>query len=151
MEEEAQEKIVYDTSFQATDAVIRNAQNDMFLLGKRDKGLWRFIGGFVDPKDASLEDSAKRERIEEAGINLECDNPKYLFSFRVNDPRYRESRHKIMSAVFLHDYIFGFARAGDDIKHVEWFAAYLIRANYKDLIVETHWPIVEKMMELHLL
>ena len=144
----------YPTSFQTTDCVIRNQANDQFLLGrkKKDKGKFRFFGGFVDVKDDSLEASNLRERIEEAGGDLECTPPRYIFSKRIDDPRYRDSEHKILTAVFLSEYIFGFAKAGDDIDDgIEWFHAYLIRANYKDLIVETHWPIVEKLIELRIL
>lgn len=143
----------YPTSFQTTDAVIVNPQNNQLLLGKRaTQDRWRFIGGFVDPdKDQTLEGASKRERIEEAGINLECAEPRYLFSFRVDDPRYRESKHKIMTAAFLHEYVFGFPTAGDDIAQVAWFADYLVRANYKEFIVQEHWPIVEKLISLHIL
>jgi len=141
----------YPTSFQTTDAIIRNSQVNKFLLGKKETGNWRFIGGFVDPKDASLEDASYRERVEETGKNLECAKPEYLFSFRVDDPRYRKTEHKILTAVFLHEYIYGFPEAGDDIKEVEWFAPFYIRANYKEIIVEEHWPIVEKLIELRIL
>lgn len=145
----------YPTSFQATDTIVinRQAKVPQFLLGKKDPkkhktDKWRFLGGFVDPKkDNSLEDASKRERLEEAGMNLECSDPQYLFSFRVDDPRYRKSEHKIMSAVFLHEYIFGFAKAGDDIKETEWFPNFYIRANYQDMVVEEHWPIVERLIE----
>lgn len=144
----------YPTSFQTTDCVIRNRDRSEFLFGrkKKDNGKWRFLGGFVDPKDLSLESASQRERLEEAGKNLECAQPQYLFSLRIDDPRYRDSQHKILTAVFLHDYIFGFAEAGDDINDgVFWFDDFIIRANYKDLIVETHWPIVEKLIELRII
>ncbi len=123
----------YPTSFQATDAFVYNNENETLLLGRKkwDNGKWRFVGGFVDPKDLSLEDAAYRERIEEAGKNLECEKPKYLFSIRIDDPRYRESEHKIMSAVFLHQFIFGHAVAGDDIDDgMEWFSIFYLRNNY---------------------
>jgi ADP-ribose pyrophosphatase YjhB (NUDIX family) len=144
----------YPTSFQTTDCVIRNPENNQFLFGRKKKnnGKWRFLGGFVDVKDLSLEAASKRERIEEGGLDLECVEPKYLFSVRIDDPRYRESEHKILTAVFLHDYLFGFAKGGDDIDDgVEWFRDYEIRASYKDFIVDTHWPIVEKLIEMRII
>lgn len=144
----------FPTSFQTTDAVIKDASMGRFLFGRKKKnnGKWRFLGGFVDPKDQSLETAAFRERIEEAGINLECSFPRYLFSIRIDDPRYRDSEHKILTAVFLHEFIYGFAKAGDDIDDgIEWFSDFYIRANYKEFIVDTHWPIVEKLMEIGVL
>lgn len=143
----------YPTSFQTTDCVIRNSSLDQFLLGRKEKdgGKWRFIGGFVDPKDLSLEDASARERREEAGTDLECAPPHYLCSIRIDDPRYRDSEDKILTGVFLHEYIFGYPKAGDDIDEVRWFNAFIIRAEYKDLVVPTHWPIVEKLLDLRIL
>jgi bifunctional NMN adenylyltransferase/nudix hydrolase len=138
----------YPTSFQTTDAFIFNRVTRGMLLGrKKGADKWRFIGGFVDPKDVSLEAAAQRERIEEAGKNLECAFPEYIFSFRVDDPRYKDSPHKILTAVFAHEYIFGYAQAGDDIEQVDWFDFSYIRGSYKKIVVKTHWPIVESLIK----
>lgn len=138
----------YPTSFQATDCVIIDTAKRTLLLGRKPKeNKFRFVGGFVDPKDTSLEVANLRERIEEAGMNLECTPPSYLFSFRVDDPRYRDKSDKIMSAVFLYNYIFGFAKAGDDIGEVRWFNIDDVKENYKHIIMQEHHPLVEKLIE----
>ena len=140
--------IKYDTSFQTTDCFVINREKKEILLGrKHTESKFRLIGGFVDPADLSLEDAAKRELREEAGANLECSHPQYLFSNRQDDPRYRDSRDKILTAVFRFEYLFGFATAGDDIKEVGWFGDYYIKLNYKEMVVETHWPLIEKLIE----
>jgi len=145
----------YPTSFQATDAVIfkKSGNANVMLLGrKKFKKKYRFIGGFVDPeKDKSLEQANRRECYEEAGTNLECSDPKYLFSFRVDDPRYRDSVDKIMSAVFLREYVYGTEKAGDDIKEVVWFSRPYVRKYYKEVVVKEHWPLVEELIRRNIL
>jgi bifunctional NMN adenylyltransferase/nudix hydrolase len=137
------EKVIYDTSYQATDSVIiRKATRELLLGRKKDATLFRFIGGFVDPKDDSLENASVREKNEEAGINLECSEPAYLGSFRVDDPRYRNSRHKIMSAVFYSYVLWGMAKAGDDIVEVKWMDIDDFKKHYLMYIVPEHFPIV---------
>lgn len=137
---------IYPTSFQCTDSVIINKEGQMILLAKKDnEPLWRFPGGFVDPSDPSLEYASTREKSEECSIDLECSPPVYLGSFRVDDPRYRDSQDKIMSAVFVSNYIFGKPVAGDDIAYVEWFTMKYLRNNYQDIIMKCHLPIIEML------
>lgn len=88
--------IVYST----VDIIIVNNNNE-FLVGKKgDK--FAFIGGFVDPQDKTLIDSAKRELLEESGINTDL---KYLASIKINDYRYRKTKDSIMTHIFVgyHD------------------------------------------------
>jgi bifunctional NMN adenylyltransferase/nudix hydrolase len=137
----------YPTSFQATDVVVIDRQGGRILLGRKPKQpAWRVMGGFVDPADQSLEMSAARELQEEGGINLECTPPKYLFSFRVPDPRYIGEQDKIMSAVFLRFYLWGIPKAGDDIKSVKWFTKDYVRRNYKNMIMPEHYPLIEELI-----
>lgn len=139
----------YPTSFQATDCFIVHREGGKILLGKKpSQKFWRFLGGFVDPSDVSLEAANARERQEEGGIDLECSRPEYLFSFRVNDPRYSDKPDKIMSAVFKSFYLWGAPKAGDDIGKVRWFSRDYIRRKYKKIIMPEHFPIVEKLIEL---
>lgn len=132
---------------QTTDSVIINEHDETMLLGrKRREKLFRFIGGKVDPTDTSLEQSSVREKNEEAGINLECSRPEYLGSFLVDDPRYRQSEDKMMTAVFLSYQLWGFGKAGDDIEEIQWFGIDTIKKNFKTMIVEEHYPIMELLI-----
>jgi bifunctional NMN adenylyltransferase/nudix hydrolase len=91
------------------------------LLGKRNtEPKYRFFGGFVSPKDESLESAAIRELTEEAG-SFEKGAPQYLGSIRVDDWRYKHEEDKILTAVFLVPYVFGRPEPGDDIDEVRWF------------------------------
>jgi bifunctional NMN adenylyltransferase/nudix hydrolase len=139
----------YDTSFQAVDMFVVNDFLGEVLLGRKaGKDEYRFLGGFVDPKDESLEQAATREKNEEAGINLECGKPQYLFSQRMDDPRYRNSRHKVMTAMFRLPYVFGFAKGGDDIEEVQWFGKEYLKKNYRKFVARDHWILVRRLIEM---
>ena len=141
----------FPTSFQATDSVIIDRESGKILLGqKKNQTKWRFIGGFVDPKDMCLEDAASREKTEESG-EFSTTSPEYLCSFRVNDPRYADSPDKIMSAVFISYFLTGVPKAGDDIKELKWITKYYLLKHYKKIIVPEHYLIVESLISKGLL
>jgi bifunctional NMN adenylyltransferase/nudix hydrolase len=128
-------KSLYPISFQTVDAAI--IQQGKVLLGRknRDGGGWRFIGGFVDPTDASLEDAILREVREETG--LEVAQPTYIGSYRIDDPRYpKTGRDRILTAFFSMPVSFGFALARDDVDAVAWFDMQKLPP-----LVESHWPL----------
>lgn len=146
----------FPTSFQAVDNVIIDRKGGRILLGrKKQQPAWRFIGGFVDPTDYSLESASLREKREETrfGISWYATDifPRYLFSFRVKDPRYETGPDKIMSAVFLSFFSHGFPKAGDDIDRLKWFTKNYVRINYKKIIMPEHHPIIEGLVEEGLL
>lgn len=123
----------HPTSYQAVDAFIwRRRREDSdgegpatgpleVLLGQKttDSGRWRFIGGFAQPDDDSLELTAKREAREEAG-DITLGDATYLFSHRVDDWRYRREVDKIMTAMFAVEFLWGSPKADDDICAVRW-------------------------------
>lgn len=112
----------YPTSFQVVDVAILSHDRQSVLLGQKgdDGDQWRFIGGFVNPTDPSLERAAKREVTEETSM-IETDNYRYLGSARVEDFRYPTgSKDTIMTAFFVADYIFGAPIASDDLARLTW-------------------------------
>lgn len=130
-------------SYQAVDiAVIRYPENEI-LLGKknRDGGKLRFIGGFTDPSDASLEAAAMRELREEAG-RIDCHKVDYLGSFRVPDHRYLGAEDQVMTAFFATYHLSGIPRAGDDIDEVAWVPI----GDIGSRIVPNHLPLAKRLI-----
>lgn len=111
----------YDVSYQTVDIACFDKESNRILLArKRDESKLRLIGGFVDPKDKSLESAAKRELNEETGGNLETSNYKYVGSYRIDDIRYHKGGSKIMTALFSCTKSFGMAKPSDDIYELHW-------------------------------
>lgn len=139
-------KVRYPISYQTADIVLFNEKNNKIVLGQKEKGnTWFFPGGFVDPTDLSIEDSAKRELSEEV-LNIVAENSiKYLGSIRVDDHRYRNEEDKIMTSLFLIKYKSGKIKAGDDLKRVKWFSL----KEAKEVISETHAPLLNMFLEKH--
>jgi bifunctional NMN adenylyltransferase/nudix hydrolase len=110
----------FPISYQVVDVAIVQKEGSVLLCrklhDKRESG--GFIGGFVDVRDLTLEHAAKREVLEETG--LEVGNLRYVGSFRIPDWRYRDDTDKMMSAFFVADYVYGHPKAADDIVACEW-------------------------------
>jgi bifunctional NMN adenylyltransferase/nudix hydrolase len=100
---------------------ILNDDNTKVLLGRKPtEEKYRFIGGFVDPTDSSLEAAVIREGREEAGP-LELVNISYVCSRLIDDWRYRGEKDSIMTSFFAANVAFGHEEPGDDICEVRWF------------------------------
>lgn len=103
------------------DAIVFNTGRKEVLLGKKaeDGTLWRFIGGFVDLVDGSLEHAVQREVREETG--LEIGPAQYVGSCHVEDWRFRGGPERILTKLFAVERVFGSAKARDDIDELRWF------------------------------
>lgn len=138
----------YDISFQTVDVAIQNDKNEFLFARKPNENGIRFVGGFVDPKDQSLEIAAKREAQEETGLEVEIE--KYLGSFRVNDWRYRSESDKIMTTLFIAKSVFGSPQANDDISELHWLSSddviALSNLNYKYSIEPVHMPLLKVLV-----
>ena len=116
----------FPVSYQTVDMLVYNRGNQSILLGKKNKTdghMYRLFGGFIETTDKSLEDAAKRELAEEAGINLNVSEPIYIGSKRINDWRYRNEQDKVMTALFGFEYLWGTPKPGSDIDEIAWIKA----------------------------
>lgn len=137
----------YPTAFQAVDvAVMRpNTHGDsgpQVLLGRKstDK-LFRFPGGFSDPRSPSLEADARREVAEETGVTIE--GLQYVGSTVVDDWRYKYEPDCIKTVLFVAAYVHGRPEPSDDLDaEVRWFA---IRDLTDKDIVPVHRPLLDML------
>lgn len=155
----------YPTSFQAVDIVVIKPAEKKMLVGYKWSKVFkdkpdtraRIIGGFVDPRDSSLEYAALRELYEEADLGAAHVGPlKYVDSFRVDDPRYRNSPDKIMSAIFVTKMASSCEpHAGDDIARTEWIDIRWMKQNYFRInpntgrlyVVAEHHDLIEILID----
>jgi bifunctional NMN adenylyltransferase/nudix hydrolase len=134
----------YPVSYQTVDIALLSAEHDKVLLAKKPgEQNYRFVGGFVDPKDSSLEHAARREFYEETGGNAEPGKFKYLGSFRVDDWRYRSGRDKIMTALFVATHSWGSVTPSDDISELRWIDVneFMNDEFIRTKMVEEHVPL----------
>ena len=140
----------YPVSYQTVDiACLSSEGNRILLCRKPNEDNLRFIGGFVDPSDPSLESAAKREFGEETGGNAEIEGIKYLGSFRVDDWRYRKGRDKIMTALFMGNMIYGSVSPSDDIAELHWveISDFVSDEFIEKNIVAEHIPLAKTVLE----
>lgn len=100
--------------------------DEVLLIQKPNEvkdGHWRFPGGFMDPADDSAEAAALREAYEETHMVLDEDDVHYLGSSKVDDLRYRQSPHKIITSFYMIPWVSGEAGRGfDDVAVTKWVA-----------------------------
>ena len=125
-------------------------ENIEVLLGrKKDRVLFQFLGGFLDPGETA-EYGCTRELMEESGVPFRKENLHYLGSLVINDSRYADSVHKITSSIYagMVDYeIGGKATGKDDIVEVKWVPLKVLKAQYPDIIAPLHIPLFELFMD----
>lgn len=140
-------KNIYPVGMAVVDVVVykKTEAGISVLLGrKRREVLFRIIGGFFDVTvDTSLEDAALRELREEVGEIVVTD-PVYVTSLKIDDWRYRDNQHKIVSSLFMVNYVSGDAVANDDIEEVRW-------VDVDDIerlgVITSHKRFIEKVLE----
>lgn len=132
----------YPTVFSTVDcAIFDNESLEHLFLAKKDKEIgYRFVGGFADPRDDSFEMTAKREALEETG--LECEILQYVASQKIDDWRYRNEEDKIITHLFAMTKTFGRAKADDDISELRLFEFDKIN---QDMLVPEHRALFEKL------
>lgn len=110
----------YPRVFPTVDVAIFNEDYTQVLLGRKHaETLFRFIGGFVDPADLDFEMAARREAMEETGV--EVGDLEYIKSIRINDWRYVIEQDKIITTFFAGKYVMGVVKGADDIADARWF------------------------------
>lgn len=135
----------YPKCFPTVDIAIFNEDETRILLARKPKEtLYRFVGGFADPKSTSYEEDAKREVQEETGLII--DNVKYIGSTIIDDFRYRKEVDKIKTLFFKGFITSGQPKANDDICEVKFFD--INKLNESDIMPE-HKPLL-KMLQKHL-
>ena len=136
----------YPTSFQTVDIIVEHDVEPQILLARKDgEDKYRVIGGFVDPKDESLERAAVREFHEEIkNLNVDVTDFRYAGSARIDDWRYRYEQDKIMTALYVTKRIYGAPQPADDIVEAKWFKiGELYPENYKYVVVPQHHVLLE--------
>lgn len=125
---------MYPAVVTTVDVAIFNEDETRVLLGRKPNAKrFRFIGGFSDPKSPNFEADARREVAEETGVQIT--DPRYIGSFRIDDPRYRREENKITTMFFRAKRMFGVEKAADDIEAIQWFD---LDSLTKDDIVPEH-------------
>ncbi len=124
----------YPTAFQTVDVAVFDEKDNILLVKKPGEVQYRFIGGFSDPSSSSLEEDAKRETMEETGV--EIDDVQYIGSTVIDDWRYRGGPDKIKTALFKAKYIFGTPEGADDVESAKWFS--FDNLTESDIVEEHH-------------
>lgn len=116
-------------------AVFTDDGSKLLLARKKHQSLYRFIGGFSDPKkDKSFESTARREVQEEAQIAIT--DPQYVGSAHVDDLRYRGEADQIVTILFEAKIFSGRPAPADDIVECKLFDFATVTED--DLVPEHH-------------
>lgn len=135
----------YPKVFPTVDiAVVKKDKKEWrVLMGKRSHDdLYRFPGGFVDPNDESLEETAIRELIEEFDVEVDRDSLQYIGSNRQNDWRYDSPEERITTAFFRVDYMYG-GNVKDEFVSCDWI---LVSPWGYPKVTKSHRPLFEMLM-----
>lgn len=112
----------YPKVFPTVDmAVVKKEAKDFFVLlaNRTHNSLGQFPGGFVDPSDATMEEAAKRELMEELDVSV-GDSVSYVGSCLIEDWRYTTPDERIMTTLFQLDYVSGSGKPIDEFVDSDW-------------------------------
>lgn len=123
-------------------AIMDEDENRVLLARKPNEAQYRFIGGFAEPNSDSYEQDAKREVMEEAGV--EVSEMEYLGSFKISDWRYEQEMDKIKTVFFKCRYMYGRPQANDDVCEVRWFD---IKDFDIEILVSNHKKLMKVLLE----
>lgn len=133
----------YDKVYPTVDVAIWKETENIFLFGRKPhQTKKRFIGGFADVEDLSMEHAGKREVREETKCTV--DGLEYIGSFQVDDWRYRRVDDKIMTTFYLGYFIQGPVAPADDIAELYWMK---LEDVTEDWLVDEHHPLLHKLKE----
>jgi bifunctional NMN adenylyltransferase/nudix hydrolase len=137
----------YSKVYPTVDIAVLKEGDTQVLLGKKHNAPeWRFPGGFSDPSDDSYEAAARRELQEECG-DLEINAMQYIGSAKIDDWRYRSEEDKIMTLFFKTQWVFGHAKANDDLKELGWFPVKELQVMMQQgAIVKEHHVLVNLLL-----
>ncbi len=112
----------YPSVFPTVDVMPIHRENKQVLLARKSgETKYRFVGGFVDPKDDSYETAVERELEEETDLQIHPETLTYMGSAKVDDWRYRNEVDRIITHLYVADALHTEATAADDIAEVRWF------------------------------
>jgi len=137
----------YPSAFATVDVCAYNTDGQILLAKKPSEDKYRFIGGFVDSTDESLEIAAYREFMEEVN-KCHISGLKYVLSQKVDDWRYRKEKDGIMTTLFLGRFGHGQVKASDDIVEVKWFhiSYFTELRRIKNEIMEEHQDMMASLI-----
>ncbi len=134
---------IRETYLNETENPFAKRPERQVLFGKK-KGEkhFRFVGGFVDPTDESIQAAAYRELREEVG-HIATVEWKLIGEAKIDDWRYRKDDEKIFTNLFACTYIHGPAIASDDIESIEWIPVDKIK---ETKFMPAHVPLVKILL-----
>lgn len=136
----------FPTAYQTVDvAIINTPKNEILLVKKPNENKFRFCGGFSDPRSNSLEDDAKREVMEETGVEVAY--PQYVGSTLIKDWRYEYEQDKIKTALFVAEYMFGTPQGADDVEVAKWFKLSTLK---KEDLMEEHGILLDMLINKYI-
>ena len=135
----------WDRVITCVDVIIfcKGPNGPELLLGKKEgEPGWRFIGGHAEATTPNFETDARKEVLEETGLDLI--SLRYVGSAIIPDWRWEKEASKIKSLVFVGETMTFGARASDDIAETRWVK---LNDMHPGLLVPTHIPLFQVFVQ----